>query len=471
MPRGMSSWGTYRRGRTVRVPDWQLRAEEKCGGWVWMVLGGLALVGIPMALFFAELTLVQHRGAFDEVKGTQYTLPEGTAAGSAALRDAEGRLVHLPAARVDATVGDPAFSFVAPALRLERYAQYCQWSETSTEHCDQCPDGRDSKGKQKYKRCNCVRTYHYHLGWRSHRINSLLFNQPAAHYNPQRDPFPSDTFRSEDAKANGIGISTILDGTRLLAPSRPLAFSPGARRPPYGFFEKLWSRWTGWQDATLYGDLSEIADLPYSAAGREGFRYVGNGGWFFSPHERQWQESLLKALGGLMEGSLMDWQIGDLVPSCHAGDIRVHYYVKDPEEASVAGKFSGVEVVPYPTKAGHAIGMVHAGYVSFDDMAKADIWEQKKYALFLRVVSIFWGWIVAVAADKGGSAALAWPGVFGLAGLLCGGCQFLAGASPVVSGATAVVSAGLVYWAAQPGAASGGAEARAASTKSSPKFE
>lgn len=36
-------------------------------------------------------------------------------------------------------------------------------------------------------------TYVYTIGWRNHRIVSLFYDQPAAHHNPQRDPFPAGT--------------------------------------------------------------------------------------------------------------------------------------------------------------------------------------------------------------------------------------------------------------------------------------
>ncbi len=34
-------------------------------------------------------------------------------------------------------------------LHLRRNAEYCQWSESYTQHCDRCSDGRDSEGKIK----------------------------------------------------------------------------------------------------------------------------------------------------------------------------------------------------------------------------------------------------------------------------------------------------------------------------------
>jgi hypothetical protein len=62
----------------------------------------------------------------------------------------------------------------------------------------------------RYRDCNCVRTYHYVKGWHGHRINSLLFDQPAAHHNPQRDPYPAADFYSQDAKIGSSDVDVAL---------------------------------------------------------------------------------------------------------------------------------------------------------------------------------------------------------------------------------------------------------------------
>ncbi len=51
-----------------------------------------------------------------------------------------------------------------------------------------------------------------------------------------------------------------------------------------------------------------------------------------------------------IEGSLLDWQLGDLVPACTAGDIRVSYRITDPVEISVIGSAG-------PGKDGHELGI------------------------------------------------------------------------------------------------------------------
>ena len=64
---------------------------------------------------------------------------------------------------------------------------------------------------------------------------------------------------------------------------------------------------------------------------QERFVYVGQGGYFFSPHAASDFEKLAKVAGQYFEGSLFDYQVGDVVAaltgSCAAGDIRVSFSV------------------------------------------------------------------------------------------------------------------------------------------------
>eukprot|EP01065_Artemidia_motanka_P014003 TRINITY_DN1792_c0_g1_i2.p2 TRINITY_DN1792_c0_g1~~TRINITY_DN1792_c0_g1_i2.p2 ORF type:complete len:462 (+),score=120.15 TRINITY_DN1792_c0_g1_i2:65-1450(+) len=448
MTRGMSHMGTYRRGRTVYVPDHVRAMENKCGGGCVAFLACLFLAGVPVALFAAEANLLGHKKAFQEVGDNYVTV--NPYADKATMMQHGDRLVHLPGAEVESTVHEHDFSFVAPGLTLRRHTEYCQWQEHSTTTCQRCADGTDRNGNTKYRDCNCVRQYHYTLGWRSHRIQSLIFDQPAAHHNPQRDPFPSRTIVSKDAalSPSGVGLVPILGEGRLLASSQPLAFAPGGVRPPYSWWEHKMHEWFGWQDVTLYGSLEEIRDLPHSNAGRENFRYVGNGGYFFSPHQPSGMESFFRLTGQLLEGSLLDWQIGDIIPSCHAGDIRVHFSVTNPSMVSAAGQLTTARsgqpiLVPFPTAQSYHIGMVQQGSLSFKDMADADIWEQKKWAIFIRILTLPWAYVLAVALARQGTEVHV-LGCFGMAGALLAFCQIVSGGFGMWTALLALVSVGLV---------------------------
>ena len=94
-----------------------------------------------------------------------------------------------------ATATDAAFGVaVDGALALRRTTEYCQWQELASQRCETCSRtvrGKDGSSATESYSCNCVTVYSYIKSWRRHRVPSLLFDQPAAHYNPQRDPWPS----------------------------------------------------------------------------------------------------------------------------------------------------------------------------------------------------------------------------------------------------------------------------------------
>jgi hypothetical protein len=67
--------------------------------------------------------------------------------------------------------------------------------------------------------------------WTPTRINSLLFDQPGAHHNPQRDPYPSQQWVAEDATVGPFQLSRTLLST-LKGTWRPVKWSRGARPMP-----------------------------------------------------------------------------------------------------------------------------------------------------------------------------------------------------------------------------------------------
>lgn len=93
------------------------------------------------------------------------------------------------------TATDPAFGVaVNGALALKRTTEYCQWQEFASQHCETCSRtvrGKDGSSSTESYSCHCVTEYSYVKSWLKYRVPSVLFDQPAAHYNPQRDPWPS----------------------------------------------------------------------------------------------------------------------------------------------------------------------------------------------------------------------------------------------------------------------------------------
>jgi len=151
-----------------------------------------------------------------------------------------------------------------------------------------------------------------------------------------------------------------------------------------------------------------LRDTPHSdAAVRDNFAFVGQGGYFFSPYETTTASSVMNWFVQYLEGSLFDWQLGDLMPSCTAGDVRFRYRVQDPMTVSVMGRVSSpafaTDVLRItPRRMAHeggnenTLGLVHAGVHSPEDMLLAEDSDSRWRALFPRLLMLPW----AIAASR-----------------------------------------------------------------------
>lgn len=357
-----------------------------------------------------------------------------------------GTLVHGTSSHIEAVSSDGDMGVTIPgALALRRNAEYCQWQELRHNDCQTCTRtvrASDGSTKEESYQCNCVARYDYVKGWRGHRINSLLFDQPGAHHNPQRDPMPSTTFVGEDAKltfhegegdddldidrdgseadgrhhrekkgGGGASVAARLDPNMLSSgvrgqPYRRVEFTPNGRAPPPSFLSRLSSFFFG-PGNTRYEPLQLLRDTPNSpAAVRDNFVYVGQGGYFFSPQESAMSSRLFNYFAQYLEGSLFDWQLGDLMPSCTAGDVRFRYDVQDPTVVSVLGQLGRdarhsdelLRITPRTMNgikggdegAAATVGMVHSGSHSAEDMLLAEDSDSKRRALLVRALLLLW---------------------------------------------------------------------------------
>lgn len=174
------------------------------------------------------------------------------------------------------------------------------------------------------------------------------------------------------------GTPFVLDGsllTDLRAPVRKIEWSPGGIPPR----PSLFAQW--FPDTTRYASLSELSEVPHSpAAVKDQFVYVGQGGYFYSPFRSSNFQSLMKYFVQYLEGSLLDWQLGDLMPSCTAGDIRISYKVQDPEDISIVAQVSNnnlsdgrLRLEPVQTlKRGEPLKLVHAGELTIYEIIEAE---------------------------------------------------------------------------------------------------
>jgi hypothetical protein len=351
-----------------------------------------------------------------------------------------GTLVHGTSTHIDAISTDPEMGISIPgALTLKRNTEYCQWTEIQSQHCQTCErtvKARDGSTKQEKYQCNCITTFNYIKGWKGYKINSLLFDQPGAHHNPQRDPMPSTTFVGDDVtlkfhedvatttddksssnnprvnKGTTTSVSAKLDPNMLSSgvrnqPWRNVDFVPRGMGPPPSFFSRFFSR------KTRYEPLQLLKDTPTSPAALEdNFVYVGQGGYFFSPYESSTASKLFNYFAQYLEGSLFDYQLGDLIglASCTAGDIRFYYSVKDPNEVSVLGQVrpmedggDGVIVQITPrvlrgvgNEKDSSIGLVHSGKHSAEDMLLAEDSDSRTKATVIRAILFLW----SIAASR-----------------------------------------------------------------------
>ncbi|KAJ3234824.1 hypothetical protein HDU81_001094 [Chytriomyces hyalinus] len=275
-------------------------------------------------------------------------------------------LVHVTSHQVSpALISDDAFGLqFEGAVRTRRKTEYCQWMEFST---DESYVERDDDGNE---RTITRRTYSYAKNWISYTIPSFAFDQPAAHHNPLRDPFPSQT---TTASFMTLGDYTV-DGSVLESAN------------------------DGWVFKKRYSPDAIEETLQSVASLESDFRYIGNG-YFYSPYEQSGMERFLRTAGMALEGSLLDYQIADAVNalfgSCTAGDLRVSY------EAIVATPGSGAAVIG-KLKANNRIGIYSASngvkIGLYENSAKASalsmlsklLWSARKWLWAAYFATFLW---------------------------------------------------------------------------------
>lgn len=426
----------YRQGRTYHVPAPREGGSnsESC---IACVLITLFLVAAPLALGSFERAYHSDMEAFHEVEDEVVELVHASSSTSP-------QIVHLQAASFSSVSEDIDLGIsVDGALSLERVTEYCQWREHTTEHCKQCPD-REGNGTHK---CDCTITFHYIKDWSRQLYNSAFFDQPSAHWNPQRNPYPSTRFFAPHVSATDIsgGEATLdrslLNSHSVRATSRRVDWTLGALPTP-----SFWARLFGLKDTTRYEEIRALQNVVHTRAyTTDKFVYVGQGGYFFSRYEGSNMGQLFNWFGQYVEGSLLDWQAGDIVDwlgaGCQAGDIRVRFEVQDPAEISViAGlepknareatrrtdrdgqaytfeqvrawykdSYTTAQIQSYwegmkesyavglgtfHTPKGHHIGMVHEGLRSPKQMFDAVLSDDWWHCMFARLFLAPWAWVV-----------------------------------------------------------------------------
>lgn len=366
--------------------------------WWFEIIGTLLLVLVPFLLYIhVETERVKTVEALTKIsKSRVIELP----ADGEVLKP--GDIVHGSSRNIISTVTDPALGIsIQNALTLDRFTEYCQWREIRRKTCDRCSRTlvrEDGTKEIQYYECDCTIQYEYVKGWNPHLINSFLFDQPAAHFNPQRDPMPPSSFMSKDASLNifsdrgqhskvHLSPDLLLSRVRGAKPRKVIWVPDGIPNSP-----PFWSRWI--PDRSRYEDLSSLRYLTrFLSPFDDTFTYVGDG-YFFSPYDASKMERLMKVFGEYLEGTLFDWQIGDIFPSCTAGDVRIKYMVQDPKIVSILGAVmstsSGSELTLRSITTDHGFGFVHEGIVNASKMIDVENHRSLMIIVVARFLSMVW---------------------------------------------------------------------------------
>jgi len=380
---------TYRRGRTVFIGD---KKGSVCGPFIGVVIFTLLSWGVLSYLYSSDFNNKTINIVFNDIGNSITTLSS-----SSRTND----VVHFVAKNFSSTVYDSDFNLVIDnSLQVKRHTEYCQWQESAYDECETCyrnVRGENGESKKESYSCNCVRQYSYSKMWRSYRTNSLLFNQPAAHFNPQRDPYPTghvfysnDVVISDDAKIDKSLLETIKSS------SRPIVWTATSQRNPK-WYDFMW-QFVGVKDRTRYDFMSKLTTtLDSNARINHNFIYAGNG-YFFSPYAESGTEFFLKKFGQFMEGSILDYQFGDLIPSCTAGDIRVYYTITDPSVISGIGSINNVAQNVKNVGKGKILhekkyieyGILHEGEKSAERLIKEEQESAKFNTYVSRFVLLLW---------------------------------------------------------------------------------
>lgn len=378
---------TARRGRRYYKSDGDASAF---GGFLTVALIVVALAGMPIGMWWYE-------NAHEETLKNLEVLLEKDFVNANTKRLTVGTPVWLQSKDVDTMAKDDDFGVsVLGAVGARRSTQYCQWTQHSTRRCQQCArevTARDGTSSTETYDCNCVVDYSYFKTWHPHRIPSIFYDQPASHHNPQRDPYPSRTFIASDATLKDVKArldSNLLSRTR--AGWRNIRWTPGGRAPsePTGWFSWL-------SPKTTTARYEAMSPMMKSRNQNDGFVYVGDG-TFYSAYEPSTAQRLFKAFFQYAEGSLFDWQLGDLIPSCTAGDIKISYSVQDPSEISVLAAVVSKDRGGYVSLGDGSDfeALVHSGLKTPEEMIRVETSDARRQAFLVRI-AFFSLWAIPAA--------------------------------------------------------------------------
>ena len=336
--------GDYGTGGRVYTSRYRAGPGGDSGPFV-KIIAFVLLMGAAYFMFDSERRLYQVMGASDEAAELAVTIPA-----DAVDLAVDDKLVFLATTTAPVAAAPPSDSFFGVTMRndhgvIRRVTEYCQWQEI--EHRERHKVGQDpdycraATKASGDERCQGVRCgglsqqgcgasaccewnvgddvyevkvwYTYVKGWRPERINSLLFDNPAAYHNPSRDPAPPETFY-----AGGVGLAAGGGGLKIAASDLLPAMDRWSALPILETPRP--SR------AALDAGFGEADHLHfYSRVPADGVEHPGvraAASWLVDGVLDLEQIARGVGLEALLERSGLGWITKG---TCHAGDIRVRH--------------------------------------------------------------------------------------------------------------------------------------------------
>jgi hypothetical protein len=336
-------------GRSYYVP----RDEKDANNFCIKFFGFVLFIGLIISLFYFESEYREKTSDFEEIRNKIVGISP-----SQVDPNLKGREISFitDQIRPDKQLVDHDFKFYSPTktLQLKRIVEYCQWQQFT----DYVHDERTGEE---------VKTYYYIKGWHSTLIPSIIFDQPFAHNNPMRNPFPP--YKTSTGAYFGGGYHADIDLTSKL-----------------NEFKKV--------DSITQQVIDEF--YKSTASRSEGFRYIGNG-YYYSEHASTNGQLIAKLIGQVLEGSILDYQLGDLFSHCEAGDIRVHYEVAIPSEVTIIAKLLNErgDLGNIITSRNNYISLIVSGQHSSNEVLNTDLGNLYWKLIALRIISFFLCWLIS----------------------------------------------------------------------------
>lgn len=267
------------------------------------------------------------------------------------------------------------------AVSLESFTEYCQWSEHSFKKCVSRSSDRKTCIQHK-------KVYYYTKIWLPYQVNSLLFNKPLLYHNPSRKNIPSKNVVSNSATFNVLNsnIKVNLNADQLQN------VRINKERVVWSKI-KLYNSWFFKPEPIHYETIEKLNEFKNSnAVTQEKFTYLSNNGYFYSPSKlSNFMSTLINALW-IIDG----FQLGDIMTSCTAGDIRMSYYGKFPKVITVIGeKTSQIENIVNIKKLDlfkndTTVSTVYGEIISVTEIINSEVYISQVGTIFGIICIIIW---------------------------------------------------------------------------------